>query len=313
MELIRQPQDGVRPLLTAVASASKSIDIVIFRLDIKALVSALRDAVNRGVVVRALVAHVSKGSTGSLRRLEQTLLDIGVTVARTADDLVRYHGKMMVIDGRRLHVYGFNYTSADIRGSRSFGFVLTDRALVREALALFDADCERRAYQPGHRHFVVSPFNARPVLARFVRAARRQLLIYDPSVTDPEIVRIVVERQWKGVDVRIIGGASRKGPLTAERCPNHRLHVRAIMRDGTHAFVGSQSLRTLELDKRREIGIIVSSKPVVNEMMAVFESDWTSTPTGRAAKATSEAAIEALTATEEAKDALARHWSRQRS
>ena len=33
-----------------------------------------------------------------------------------------------------------------------------------------------------------------------------------------------------------------------------RLHVRAIIRDGTRAFVGSQSLRKEELDSRREVG-----------------------------------------------------------
>ncbi len=42
-------------------------------------------------------------------------------MSRTADDLVRYHGKMMIVDGRMLHVYGFNFTALDIDKSRSFG------------------------------------------------------------------------------------------------------------------------------------------------------------------------------------------------
>jgi cardiolipin synthase len=41
----------------------------------------------------------------------------GVTVARTDDDLVRYHGKLLVIDGKRLYVIGFNYTRLDIQES----------------------------------------------------------------------------------------------------------------------------------------------------------------------------------------------------
>ena len=51
------------------------------------------------------------------------LLDAGVTVSRTADDFVRYHGKMMVVDGKALHVFGFNLTRLDIEKSRSFGLV----------------------------------------------------------------------------------------------------------------------------------------------------------------------------------------------
>ena len=52
-------------------------------------------------------------------------------MARTADDLARYHGKMMIVDGDALHVYGFNYTKLDIEQSRSFGIVTRDKRLVR--------------------------------------------------------------------------------------------------------------------------------------------------------------------------------------
>ena len=47
-------------------------------------------------------------------------------VARTADDLTRYHSKMMVIDDT-LYVLGFNYTRLDIEKSRSFGVITADK------------------------------------------------------------------------------------------------------------------------------------------------------------------------------------------
>ena len=53
-----------------------------------------------------------------------------------------------------------------------------------------------------------------------------------------------------------------------------RLHVRAIVRDGTAAFVGSQSLRKLELDGRREVGLIVVDSRTARNMRAVFDADW---------------------------------------
>jgi phosphatidylserine/phosphatidylglycerophosphate/cardiolipin synthase-like enzyme len=40
------------------------------------------------------------------------------------------------------------------------------------------------------------------------------------------------------------------------------------------AFVGSQSLRTLELEKRREVGLLISNPSVARKMMQVFEDDW---------------------------------------
>jgi len=53
-----------------------------------------------------------------------------------------------------------------------------------------------------------------------------------------------------------------------------RLHVRAILRDNDSAFIGSQSLRKLELEVRREIGIIFDDAKVVKQMTQIFESDW---------------------------------------
>ena len=121
MKLIVQPDDGVKPVVEAIKKARKSIDIVIFRFDRQEVEKALHAAVGRGVVVRALIAHTNRGGEKNLRKLELRLLECGVTVARTADDLPRYHGKMMLIDGSMLHVYGFNYTKLDIDKSRSLG------------------------------------------------------------------------------------------------------------------------------------------------------------------------------------------------
>ena len=53
-----------------------------------------------------------------------------------------------------------------------------------------------------------------------------------------------------------------------------RLHVRAIVRDGKSAFLGSQSLRKLELEARREIGVIFHDSASVKKMISVFEKDW---------------------------------------
>ena len=39
-------------------------------------------------------------------------------------------------------------------------------------------------------------------------------------------------------------------------------------------FVGSQSLRKLELDGRREVGVIVSNPAAAKKIAAVFEADW---------------------------------------
>lgn len=281
MKLIIQPDSGISPTIAAIRRARKSIDVLIFRLDRKEVARELQAAVTRGVHVRALTAHQNRGGTKSLRKLEMELLEGGVTVSRTADDLVRYHGKMMIVDGETLHLYGFNFTHLDIDKSRSFGVITRNEKLVCEATKLFEADFDRQPYRSQYDHFVVSPEHAREQLGVFIKAARKELLIYDPHLSDPAMLRLLAERQRAGVDVRVIGKVQAKSGLTNEKYPGKRLHVRAMIRDGKRAFIGSQSLRRLELEKRREIGVIVSDAAVVNGMKQVFEADWAETPTGK--------------------------------
>jgi phosphatidylserine/phosphatidylglycerophosphate/cardiolipin synthase-like enzyme len=290
MTLIVQPDSGVGPVLTAIRNATKSIDIMIFRLDIQDLHKGLAAAVARGVAVRALIAHTNRGGEKTLRKLEQALLEAGVTVSRTADDFLRYHAKMMLIDDKTLHLYGFNFTWLDIERSRSFGLVTRHMRLRQEAKKLFEADCARQPYATSYDRFVVSPVNARDRLTALIKGARKQLLIYDPKISDPSVLRLLADRAKAGVAIRVIGKIAGKAPgVLAEKYPGKRLHVRVIVQDGRRMFVGSQSLRKLELDHRREVGAIVDDKKAIAAVTRVFEADWALTATGKAEAAASAA------------------------
>ena len=123
MKLLIQPEDGVAPLVAAIKKAKKSVDIVIFRFDRAEIEAGLKDAAERGVSVSALIAYANHGGEKSLRKLEMRLLEAGVTVSRTSDDLSRYHDKLLIIDRRVLYVLSFNFTHLDIDHSRGFGIV----------------------------------------------------------------------------------------------------------------------------------------------------------------------------------------------
>jgi len=275
MNLLIQPESGVAPLIKAIAAAKSSIDIVIFRFDYREIERALAAAVHRGVTVRALIAHTNRAGEDGLRRLELRLLGAGIVVARTADDLVRYHGKWMVIDRRELFLLAFNYTHLDINHSRSFGLITRNPNIVREAGKLFEVDTQRLPYEPGLDNFVVSPLNARKQLAAFLQGAKKELLIYDPKISDSSMIRLLEERARAGVDIKILGRMPRRGPnLAVRKLPQMRLHTRSIVRDRTFAFIGSQSLRELELDARREAGLIFRDRAAVGTLIQTFESDW---------------------------------------
>jgi cardiolipin synthase len=274
VKLLIQPEDGIEPLLAGIRNAKKTIQILIFRIDRSEVEKALVEAAGRGVAVQALIAYTNRGGDKNLRRFEMRLLERGITVTRTSDDLVRYHGKMFIIDSKELYLLAFNYTHLDISLSRSFGVVVTKPELVKEACKLFECDVKRVPYTAGDDDFVVSPANAREQLTRFIKGAKKQLLMYEMKISDREFVKMLYEKVSEGVDVRIIGRTQVKGASLPMRTLPIRLHARAILRDGESAFLGSQSLRKLELEARREIGVIVHNAKVVKEMIAVFDKDW---------------------------------------
>ena len=284
MKLIIQPEAGLVPIVRAIKTARKKIDIFVFRFDRDEIEKALAAAVQRGVAVRALIAHTNRGGEARLRKLEQRLLGCGVLVSRTADDLVRYHAKYMIVDNM-LHLFGFNFTKLDIDRSRSFAISTRDVKAVQEATKLFDSDVTRQPYTPGKSNLVVSPDNARAMLSAFIRGAKRELAIYDAKVHDPAMIKLLKERAAKGVSVRVIGCLKGKdGKIDTRELAGMRLHVRAIVRDGTRAFVGSQSLRKDELENRREVGLIISNPAVARKLLQVFETDWADSGKGSKAE-----------------------------
>jgi cardiolipin synthase len=299
VKLIIEPDAGVAPLLAAIKSAKKSVEIAIFRFDRRDVEAALKAAAaTKRVGVTAVIAFANRGGEQTLRKLELRFLDAGIIVARSANDLIRYHAKYILIDRRVLYVLSFNFTRLDIDHSRGFGIVTTNANWVHEATRLFEADSGRTTYVPAKKTdtFVVSPTNSRKALGTFLRGAKTQLLIYDPKISDPEMRRILQERAKAGVEIKVIGSVAGRVDFDVQKLGGRRLHTRTIIRDRRQAFVGSQSLRTAELDFRRELGLIIRNAQAVRKLIETFESDWTSTSAKRASKETDMTKAEAAAA-----------------
>ena len=282
MNLFVLPVDGLASVVRALRRAKTSIRITIFRCDLPEIERALAAAVARGVAVHALIAQTNRSGEQLLRKLEQRLLGAGITVSRTADDLVRYHDKFMVIDERVLYVLGFNFTRADLSKRRSLGVVVRQRKLVAEALDLFEADATRQPFTLTAPKLVISPVNARSRIEKLITGAKTSLRIYDPQAVDASLLRALKKKAEAGVDVRILGKVGRGGAgLRVEKLPTLQVHVRAILRDDAELFIGSQGLRTLELDRRRELGIVLRDRTAIKRFRDVFEEDWATTEAGR--------------------------------
>lgn len=275
VRVIIQPRDGIEPLLEGINQAQESIEIIIYRLDRLEIEQALVAAAVRGVRVHALITYTNKEDLKEIKKLEKRLAERKVKVTRTPEDLVRYHSKVMIVDRRQLYLLTFNFTFLDIHHSRSFGIITEEPHLVAEAVQLFAADVAGKSRKSGAEYFVISPNNARQRLSDFILGAQKQLLIYDGKLSDSQMVKHLENRVKAGVEIKVIGQISKKAKgIEVRPMPLIRLHTQAIVRDGKEVFFGSQSLRKVELDLRREVGLITNNEEAVKSFFLIFVMDW---------------------------------------
>jgi hypothetical protein len=182
---------------------------------------------------------------------------------------------MMIIDRRMLYLLTFNFTFLDIHHSRSFGVITDKPYLIAEAVRLFEADVDGQSNRVEAEHFVISPLNSRRRLSEFIANAKKQLLIYDGKLTDSRMIKLLEEQAGAGVEIKVIGSMSRPAlGVEVRDMPLIRLHAQAIISDGSEVFFGSQSLRKVELDQRREVGLITRDPAAVRSFLVIFEMDW---------------------------------------
>jgi len=77
-----------------------------------------------------------------------------------------------------------------------------------------------------------------------------------------------------GVEIKVIGQVSKRASFDVQKLAGTRLHTRTIIRDQRQAFIGSQSLRKLELDHRREVGVVIRERKAVKRVERIFKEDW---------------------------------------
>ena len=62
----------------------------------------------------------------------------------------------------------------------------------------------------------------------------------------------------------------------------YKLHAKCAVVDSSLFYIGSQNLREVSLDARREVGIIVQDDPMARKIERIFDEDWTNACEGAA-------------------------------
>lgn len=171
--LFVEPDDGVTPVLNAIATATSSIELKMYLLTERDAIEALKTAQRRGVRVRVILEQRPYGSGPGNEGNYQALQAAGIAV-RWGNPVFRLtHEKSLIIDHKVAFIMTLNLVHSAFTRNREFGIVTARPAEVAEVLDGFEADWNRTAFTPpADSPLLWSNVNSRRKLLAFIDGAR---------------------------------------------------------------------------------------------------------------------------------------------
>ena len=295
LNVIVEPDAGPTPLVDAIKGAQKSVELEIYLLTNKSVISALEDAANSGIDVRVMLEqHPYGGNSVSPQQTLDKLKAAGVKAQCTNSAVALTHEKGMVIDATTAYIMTSNFTNSALgTGSytknREYDIIDTNAQEVQAVDAIFQADWNRTTASFNDPNLVVSPVNSRNDFTSLIGSARHTLLIEAEEMNDGAIEQAIVGAEQHGVKVQVILPSSRgssndgnsSGIATLKQSgvevredSQLYMHAKIIVIDGQKAFVGSENISAQSLDQNRELGIILSDGNVLSTLQQTFATDW---------------------------------------
>lgn len=280
------PDEGEAPYVNALQKATKTIDVMIYLMGFGGVLDALKAKAQAGVKVRVIM---DQGSKGINQKYADQLTAVGAQTAWSDPAFPYMHAKVLLVDGQEAVISSGNYLRSNVLGERNFAATVRDPEDVASFAALFDADWNKKSPDLKCTRLVVSPTNSKQRILDVINSAKQSLVVESMQFADYDVRGAVVARKKAGVDVRVLlaapswvdtnqaaGDYLKQNQVPARFLANPDLHVKAIVADGTVAYIGSENLSSTSLTKNREVGVVLTNveKTGIDSITATFDKDW---------------------------------------
>ncbi len=291
--LIVLPDDAATPILQAIGNAAKSLRVKMFVFSDPALLDAVIDAHKRGVKVRVMLNPERRSGEEDNEATRKKLHAAGVEVKDSNPAVDLTHEKSMVVDEAVAFVKSLNWATKNLTETRDYAVVTDHHHEVDEVVACFDADWERKTFNPGEKaHLIWCPINGRDRIARFIDEAKHTLFVQNERYQDAVILERLVRAARRGVKVHVlarpphtlkedklvegVGGLRILDDvgIKIRKLKGLKLHGKMLLADGVAAIVGSINLAPGSFDSRRELAIEVRDPEVVDRLHKIAKQDW---------------------------------------
>lgn len=291
-ELFIEPEDGLAPVLTALAEARSTLRIAMYQITHEQIIQAIQATAARGVHTRVLLEMNPQGGGAQNAEVANQLKAAGVEVRWEPRTFRFLHQKTIVVDDVYALIMTGNLTASAFNSNREYLISTARPEDVAEIIATFEADWARQGVQHTNPRLVWAPDAARAGLLAFIDAAQSSLDIEHQNMQDAEVIEHLVQAIQRGVHVRFIStpqhplsddadepGRARLRQVGAQigYLSDPYIHAKLMIADNARALVGSFNLTTNSLDFNRELSILVDDASVVAALAQQFAADWEQT------------------------------------
>ena len=290
-----------------ISSATGTLDVCMYEINLPPLLVRLMNAHNRGVKVRLAVPPSAKPSP-----YEATTFDLFKDLER--HKVIRYstpksglmHNKFMVADGRRIWTGSYNLTRNDTELNDNNAITFSNALLAANYTTEFE---EIWADRHGKKNSTPTPhpsilLGGTPVqslfspeddmegaMVREINKATNSIYIMAFGLSDPEIFGALSNRVAGGVTVYALFDlelsrqrSSQSAPLKEAKATvrissnNGQMHHKVIVIDGNVVITGSPNFSKSAFEQNDENCLIFTCPPLARAFMREFERCWKAKP-----------------------------------
>ncbi len=291
LTVLAEPAAGVTPFVAMIAGARRTIELTMYELTDPRVESALENASHRGVDVRVLLNggyYTEREPTNDAAA--HALAAHGVHVRLSPTYFALTHQKTLTVDGRESAVMTLNF-DGEYATTRDFAVLDRRPADVSAIVATFDADWARRRVTPsaGAGDLVWSP-GAATTVVRTIDSAHRSIALEDEEMAYAPATSALCAAARRGVTVTIVmtwesdwydafSELKHCGVnVRVDHGQSYYIHAKVLVTDDRRALVSSQNLSDGSLERNRELGVVITSGPLVRALAADVAADAASAP-----------------------------------
>lgn len=282
--LVEPNGKGGQEVVDAINAAKTSIHMTMYLLTSTDVMSALIARHKAGVDVKVLLDSSSQTNNTSVYN---QLKAGGVSVAWSSKTFTYTHEKCVIIDGKTAWIMTMNLTSSSPSNNREYLAIDTSATDIAEADALFTGDFAGSPPTSASGPLIVAPINALATMTGLIGQAKTSVDLEVEELSDYHTADALKAARGRGVAVRVVlsnvtqtssGQAavaeikSAGGKLVEVATPY--IHAKAIVIDGTTAFVGSENLSTGSLMYNRELGVVFTISSEVQKVASTISGDF---------------------------------------